>query len=114
MAPEFIEVRGCVLRSGQFTSETLQGFWNATNGNISAIESAINHLHLWDVVAADTDVEHIQTELLKAAEAIASTWRAALALAFPDRLFEVLVTDDYGPTVTCFTVGAPRRREDGS
>ena len=104
--PEFIEIRGCVLRRGSFTSETLDGFWNATNGNFAAIESVINHVHLWDEVATDTGSEPSETELVNAAEVIASAWRAALAAAFPGRRFKVLVTDDYGPTVTCFSDSA--------
>ncbi len=97
-----VEVRGCVLRSGAFTPETFEQWWSATGGDRRAIEGVINHLHIWDL---DLHVDAPDDEPANAAaEAIATAWRARLAETFPTRAFEVEITDDYGPTITFFSL----------
>ncbi len=97
-SPEFVDVRGYVLRiSRQWTAESLQT-WIASGSRVAAIEDVLNHLHLWDEL--DTDgLDDVQ--LRRASEAIAESWRAELKREFPERQFRVVVTDDYGPGVTC-------------
>jgi hypothetical protein len=40
---EFSIVKECVLREGQWTEKTLNDWFDATNGDKSAIESVVNH-----------------------------------------------------------------------
>jgi len=102
MALTPVEIRGCVLRSGAFTPETFEQWWSVTGGRRQAIERVINHLHIWDLDAqGDTPDDEPANA---AAEAIATAWRARLAETFPTRAFEVEITDDYGPTITLFSL----------
>ena len=100
--PTFVEVRGCVLLSDRYEDRNFEEWWQELAGDCRAIEAVANHLHLWDVF--DPDDEHVPPEALNhLAEVLGRTWRCALAEQFPDRRFEVEVSDepyDYGPTVT--------------
>ena len=64
----------------------------------------MNHVHLWSMLPG-TD-ENDYPELWDLGEVIRGAWRNSLACAFPDRMFEVTLNDDYGPTVSAVT--APR------
>jgi hypothetical protein len=100
--PEFVEARGCVLWSERYEPDNFQEWWDKLGGNRQAIESTINHLHLWDVFDAGEDPT--AEEALEAlAGIVAQSWRAALENEFPGRRFEVTVArldEDYGPTIT--------------
>jgi hypothetical protein len=100
--PRFVEVRGCVLWSEHYQPDNFQEWWDKLGGNRQAIESTINHLHLWDVfdTGEDPSAEEALEEL---AGIVAQAWRAALKDEFPGKRFEVTVArpdDDYGPTIT--------------
>jgi hypothetical protein len=99
--PEFVEYRNCIFVKFLFEPQGVDAWLERLKGDAKAVESAVNHLHLWDVFALRSDAER------KAASSfcfeIASMWRAAVNAAFPGKDFSVLVTDepdDYGPTLT--------------
>ena len=100
--PRFVEERGCVLLAEQYDAERFQEWWTQLDGECRAIEATINHLHLWDVI--DPDAEDVPPEAMRhLAAVLAKTWRAALREQWPDREFDVSITDepdDYGPTIT--------------
>jgi len=99
--PRFVEYRGAVIREEAFNAVFFDQWWTKFSGDIAAIESMVNHLHLWDVFAQCDDEAsfEIMDNLLPI---IRSCWSAALAEAFPNRRFEVWTAnepDDYGPTI---------------
>lgn len=99
----YIEIRGCVLLKNRFDAESFEQWWTHLDGDIRAIEQVINHLHLWDIFPEDAENKALGSAMREMAELIACTWRCSLANEFPERRFEVLVSDgrdDYGPTVT--------------
>lgn len=99
--PEFIEYRGCVFLKFVFDERVVESWFSKLNGDGKAVESVVNHVHLWDVFAAKTDAEN--GVLAELASRLAEMWNAALRLAFPDREFVVAAAsgaDDYGPTVS--------------
>lgn len=97
--PRFVEVDGHVLREDAYDPDTLSHWRESTNENRQAVESVINHLHMYDLFKSDDapleTFEYVAQVMLR-------TWKAALAEQFPDKHFEVrYVTepDDYGPTI---------------
>jgi hypothetical protein len=99
LSPRFIEVRGCILREAEYDASKFEEWWAECEGNTQAIESLINHQHLWDLFYGDhDDVDYRAMEEM--APLIAESWRATAAKQFPDRTFTAEVSDDYGPTVS--------------
>lgn len=99
--PEFIEYRDCVFLKFAFDERVIENWFGELKGDGGAVESVASHLHLWDVFAANTDVEN--RVLAELASRLGEMWKAALGCAFPDRQFVVTVSDgsdDYGPTVS--------------
>jgi hypothetical protein len=95
--PELVEVRGCVLLADGYEPANFEAWWSRTGGDRTAIERTLNHLHLWDLFDPADEPEERALDVL--ARRIAEGWRRTAEAAFPDRAFEVIVTDDYGPTV---------------
>ena len=100
--PAFEEHRGCVVLAAHFDAARFEEWWEQLDGDCAAIETTINHLHLWDVF--DTASDDVPPEALRhLAGILAKTWRCALAEQFPGRAFAVDVSDEpdtYGPTLT--------------
>ncbi len=102
IAPDWIEERGCVLRREAFESSNLDEWWATTNGDQTAIEAAINHVHLWDVLPTTNERDY--GDLWAVGDVMVAAWRAGLARSFPDRPFDVTLSDDYGPTVNAVSI----------
>lgn len=103
--PRFVEVRGCVLFAEFFDEARFEQWWQQLDGDCSAIESTVNHLHLWDAFDDEVPPEALR----HLAEVLAKTWHCALHGQFPDREFSVHVTDepdDYGPTIRFHSVAS--------
>jgi hypothetical protein len=49
MAPEFILVRGCVIRRAAYSPSNFDLWWSSEKGDVVSVERASNHLHLWDI-----------------------------------------------------------------
>ena len=99
--PGFIEHRGGIFLSFLFDGPAIDKWFDHMNGDIQAVESVVNHVHLWDVLPPKSEAEH--QVLAELAGTVAAMWRAALREAFADRVFVVVVADetiDYGPTVS--------------
>lgn len=98
--PAFVVERGCVLLKERYEPSALDQWWAQLAGDVAALEAVVNHVHVWDLFDQDA-VDGLEGACSEMAELIAATWRCALAEAFPDRSFSVVVdNDDYGPTVT--------------
>jgi hypothetical protein len=104
--PELIEVRGCVLLAWAYEPDNFEAWWNELKGDRARIEGVLNHIHLWDVF----DIALGAEKLGELARVIADSWRASANLRFPDRSFEISVSngdDDYGPTIHMQSTRSP-------
>jgi hypothetical protein len=107
LVPVFIEYEGGVFLRDQFT---LEGYtkWRAQLGEVEAIEKMVNRQHAYDLFVTDEKIPEASFEGV--ANLMAQTLRLALQGSFPNRDFNVYVTNsdqDYGPTVVFHTVGVP-------
>lgn len=95
--PELVIVRDCVLIASHYEPVNFDEWWTRTGGDKRAVERAINHLHLWDLLDPSDEVEERAVQELASCCATAWLWHAEHK--FPERSFEVVVTDEYGPTI---------------
>jgi hypothetical protein len=80
------------------------------NGDVVQVERNANVLKLFDTFAG-CDLATYEADLSQLAHTIARSWRGLLRAEFPERSFEVEVSDDeqsYGPEVTFFHKAEPR------
>lgn len=98
MNPTFILVEDCVVLATRYSPENFAEWRMASGGSSSSIERALNHFHLWDMFEPMLELEEQAVERL--AQLVASSWLSAAQRQFPERQFEVEVSDEYGPTVT--------------
>lgn len=99
--PAFTEYRDCVFLDFLFDRPGVDRWFDELKGDKSAVESVVNHVHLWDVFAPKSDAEYVV--LSEIAPRIGEMWLAALRREFPDREFVISVADesaDYGPTIS--------------
>ena len=101
LCPRFVDVEGAVLLERKWSSKSFQSWQEHFHGDLRAVESMLNHEHLWDLFTSDGDADKAALEIV--AERMAITWKAAAEAQFPDRAFVCEVTDEYGPTVTITT-----------
>jgi len=109
LIPAFIEHEGGVFLRDNFT---LSGYseWKAKLGAIVAVEKVINHQHVYDLFATGDQVSEKSFEGV--ANLIAHALKLALVSSFPERRFDVTVSNsdqDYGPTVGFYSVEALRQ-----
>jgi hypothetical protein len=97
LVPDWVDVQGCVLRAMEYDPGLLEQGLRAANGNRVAVEAELNRVRLVDEVS-DPDPEI----LAEVAEIVVAAWVATLRSAFPDRTFNVSVTDG-GANVTAFS-----------
>lgn len=100
-APRWVEHNGCVINEAAFEAESFAQWWDSCRGNAQAVETVLNHVHLWDLLPNTGKDDY--GPLWELGEILVLTWTASLRRAFPGRWFEVSLTDDYGPTVTAWT-----------
>lgn len=98
---EFEEYRGCLIRRAVFDTNSVDTWLAQTNGDVSAVETVVNHVHLYDLVDVYDDSQLGELEAL--ARRLAEVWRGLLAVRYPDRELEVSFAsepDEYGPTLS--------------
>jgi len=100
-------VNGCVLLSERYDPSSFQEWWTELDGDISRIESVVNHIHLWDFPGLDA--ADIPDDVIRDfARVLAASWRCALRDQFPERNFEVQTVldelEEYGPTIYISTL----------
>ncbi|MFI5871688.1 hypothetical protein ACIBAH_04460 [Streptomyces sp. NPDC051445] len=98
--PKFVEYRDGVFLGFKFDRNAVDDWFDHLQDDVRAVESVVNHVHLWDYFVITLESEYAALPAL--AESISVIWRAAAQAAFPDREFEVGVSDgsgDYGPTL---------------
>jgi hypothetical protein len=86
--PEFFVYDDCIFREDISKKNYLE--WrNSTNGNKTAIESVLNHLHIIDLFPnVDTTVTIDQIVFI--GKKLKDMWQAKLNLDFPDRKITVV------------------------
>jgi hypothetical protein len=99
--PTFVEVAGCVVRADCDGAANVDAWLSSLDGDVARTEAVVNHLHLWDVFAQYEDSKALLSEL---ADVLVDLWDAALRRAFPQRTFEVVRDDHYGPGLTFSSV----------
>lgn len=101
MCPDLTFVRGCVILTSRYRKDNFEQWWAQEDGNVSAIEAVVNHVHLWDIFEPVGEIEERALESL--ARRMARSWALHAESQFPDRIFVAEVTDEYGPTVVLRT-----------
>ncbi|WP_214105138.1 hypothetical protein [Acrocarpospora catenulata] len=103
--PQFTEYRGGVFLKFLFEEQAVDNWFGELKGDLHAVESVVNHVHLWDAIVSKSSAEYqVLSEL---AIRVGEMWMAALGMAFPAMRFLVTVTDedtDYGPTISFHSV----------
>ncbi|MET9414759.1 barstar family protein [Streptomyces klenkii] len=99
MNPEFVEVRGCVLRKRSYVPGSFDEWYRRLDGDVHRIESVLNRFVVGYAIDCGGTAEE-EEALGDIAQAVAHSWEAALRRAFPRKRFDVRVLDtDDGPTV---------------
>lgn len=98
--PEFVEYRDGIFLKDFFESSAVD-VWLDKLKNMRAVESVVNHVHLWDIFSpASAEDNRGLVDLL---ELMNTSWPALLLNTFPGREFEITATndpEDYGPTLS--------------
>ncbi|WP_146166909.1 hypothetical protein [Streptosporangium nondiastaticum] len=99
MNPEFVEVRGCVIRRRSYTPENFDDWYARLDGDVRRVESVLNRFVVGYAVNCGNTAEEDEA-LWDIARAVAYSWEAALGREFPLKRFDVSVLDtDDGPVV---------------
>ncbi|WP_367136264.1 MULTISPECIES: barstar family protein [Streptomyces] len=99
MNPEFVEMRGCVLRKRSYMPGSFDDWYRQLAGDVGRIEAVLNRFVVGYAIDCGDTAED-EEALRDIARAVARSWGAALGRAFPQKRFDVRVLDtDDGPTV---------------
>ncbi|MEV4924029.1 hypothetical protein [Streptomyces roseoverticillatus] len=99
MNPEFVEVRGCVLRKRSYRSGNFDDWYRRLGRDVRSVEAVLNRFVVGYAVDCGDSAEE-EEALGYIARAVAQSWEAALGRTFPEKRFDVRVLDtDDGPTV---------------
>jgi hypothetical protein len=90
--PDLVEHDGAVFLRAFFDAQAYDGWWSRLGSDTSAIERVMNHRHVGNLLPGADRVGFSNLQHL--GQVLASTWRARLASAYPERHFEVTCTDD--------------------
>lgn len=107
--PSFIVRDNAVFLDFNYSDAGYEEWYRPFQGDISLLESVINHVHLFDVFSHSSGIEEVV--FVQLANVIALSWNMLLRDKFPDRNFCVEMSNieqDYGPIITFFQVSANR------
>ncbi|QJI32078.1 hypothetical protein HKK55_26365 [Pseudomonas sp. ADAK18] len=104
--PDFVVAKEGVFLENKYDYEIFSCWFKQFDGDLQATEKMINHTHLYDVFdGCSEDIDDSVFEQL--AEVVALSWRLVLSNKFPERKFNVEVSNsdqDYGPVVTFYEI----------
>jgi len=111
--PTFVEHDGCIFR-GDPNVEIYEQWRTQTNGDKTAIEAVMNHVHILDIFPS---VERLppREQIVYLGRQLQQMWTAKLHNDFPDRNIMVDFTDDCGDDLLEYQITffqhrpAPRR-----
>jgi hypothetical protein len=99
--PDFVEVSGCVILQHNYSPDNFTEWMERYSGDRRAVESMINHVHVWDLfLMSPKDVEYAHELYEFLAGALMRGWKSALQHAFPDKHFVFTLRHGYGPEVS--------------
>jgi hypothetical protein len=102
--PEFVEFEGYVLQKG-FNETNLRGWEAGGDRPRRTIEAAVNYLGIGDLFMKEEETDLLYPRVVHLGRVLLETYRAKLALDFPDRRFEVsLIVEDDEYALTFFQV----------
>lgn len=99
--PDSVEDGGCAVPALNYSAENMKKWSISTKGNRQKIETALNHIHLYDYVNDCSEVDLPRLEA--AARRMAEAWRLRVTKLYPDKKFDVNVAsepNEYGPSVS--------------
>lgn len=100
--PDFVVVENGVFLERNYNSDAFLSWLEIFGGDLHAVERMINHTHLYDLF--DGCVEDVDDRVFEQlAEVLAFSWKLILENKFPDRRFDVKISNseqEYGPVVT--------------
>jgi hypothetical protein len=94
--PSFARVGGVTVRASERIAHQDVAEWmKSLDGDRAAVERMINHVHLHDLIASTipAEDEFPDAQARPLTQAIARSWTAALAFAFPGSTFHVEAFD---------------------
>lgn len=98
--PSFVEYESGVFLETNFNEASYLN-WMGELGDIERVEALINHQHVYDLFPTPENTSEASYQ--DVANLMAQTLHLALRECFPDRMFNIRVSNserDYGPTVT--------------
>lgn len=100
--PDFVVVENGVFLERNYNSDAFLSWLEIFGGDLHAVERMINHTHLYDLF--DGCVEEVDDRVFEQlAEVLVFSWKLILENKFPDRRFDVKISNseqEYGPVVT--------------
>ncbi|WP_233473233.1 hypothetical protein [Metapseudomonas otitidis] len=100
--PGFVVVENGVFLERNYNSDAFLSWLEIFGGDLHAVERMINHTHLYDLF--DGCVEEVDDRVFEQlAEVLVFSWKLILENKFPDRRFDVKISNseqEYGPVVT--------------
>ncbi|WP_240915812.1 hypothetical protein [Metapseudomonas otitidis] len=100
--PDFVVVENGVFLERNYSGDAFLSWLERFGGDLHAVERMINHTHLYDLF--DGCVEDVDDRVFEQlAEVLAFSWKLILENKFPDRRFDVKISNseqEYGPVVT--------------
>ncbi|WP_181770925.1 hypothetical protein [Amycolatopsis pittospori] len=103
MSPGFVEYRGCIFLDFVFDASGVDAWIDRFDGVEQSVESAVNHVHLWDFFSPKSEAEN--DALVELAHRMVESWKSSALMQFPGREFVVQFSDgsdDYGPTLVIY------------
>lgn len=103
--PKFVVVDGITLLGMKFvghSEQTIRDF-AGNSESLEAFEQEFNSFKVYDLFAHAEDADENSFEM--AANLLKRSWEIALAALFPDKVFEVVMSNTdrvYGPTISFF------------
>lgn len=102
--PDLIVAGGGVFLANRYDVDVFGCWLQKFHGDVQAVERMINHTHIYDTFdgcSEDID-DRVFTQI---ADMIALSWRLSLSDKFPDKTFNVEVSNselEYGPVITFY------------
>jgi len=98
--PQLIEYDGGIFLEDHFEKSDFEIWKTHLNGDITAIEKVINHVHIEDLVLYPEDLDFKQ--LLYLGQSVAFMWEHYLKTIYPNCKFKVTCDSEFSSVVVTF------------
>jgi len=104
--PDFVEIDGCVLLALHYERDNFEHWKEHFDGNRSATEAMINHVHIHDLFVNSASRVEYPAELKQyLGKVLLICWRHALEDAFPSRHFVFSIAGPSEPSISFYQAG---------